>query len=120
MSELKATRPRSVVAASAVLLLLVAAGGCNRSTDRTVTPKSTATSAVPSPSDSAEGSAEVPTLASGEASASSVDSESPSAAAATPTAPATPDAVASELDQIQQLIDDINSSITGSDSSGGE
>ena len=123
VSELKAIRPRFVVVAAAVLLLVVAAGGCNRSTDRTATPASPAASAPPSATDpggqaSAGGSAD--------ASVPEVDTASappPPASAAvvgTAAAPPTPDAVASELDQIQQLIDDINGSLTGSDSQGGE
>jgi nitrous oxide reductase accessory protein NosL len=107
---LKRLRPRAVVLLTATLLVGVAVAGCGRDHR---------TDEVPTPSLGANGSAG-PTIAV-DSSGSDGPSASVSIAIDSP-APATPDAAASELDQINQLINDINNSIQSSDSStaGGE
>ena len=118
------TIPRSVAIAASLLLVGMAVVACNR---HDVTAPSPSPSVVASASSSASDSG----LASASASAGGSVSTSTSAptsasASASVTAGAserpTPDAVASELDQINQLINDINDAISGSDSSqqGGE
>ena len=94
-----------------LLLVGIALAACGHqaaTSQPTATASATAVGLSPSPTDSAADSA-TPT-ASGTPMASG-----------TPTAgPTAPDAVASELDQINQLINDINNSIQSSSSGGGE
>ena len=104
-----------MVLLTATLLVCVAAAGCGRDHR----PDS-----APTPSAGSSGSAS-PTIA-----VDSTGSDGPNSSASISTAsistdspaPATPDPAASELDQINQLINDINNSIQSSDSStaGGE
>jgi hypothetical protein len=111
-------RARTVAAAAAVLLVGVALVGCGRQG-----PTSPPTLALPSVAPTA-----IDTGASlsdtGSASPTDAVFESPSASSspAVPAGQPTPDAVASELDQINQLINDIDNSVSSSDSSqqGGE
>jgi hypothetical protein len=112
-----------VAITAAALLVGVAVAGCNRGSTPTpgAEPGSTDTATVAGPS---------PTLApiaesagdAASATASESGTQSPGASIAGPGGSATPDPVASELDAIQQLIDDINNSLSSSDSSeqGGE
>jgi ABC-type Fe3+-siderophore transport system permease subunit len=113
-------RPATVAAMTLVVALAVAGCGQHKATQ--------APSNTPEPTSSAaSASASASTVESGGASPSgSSSTASPGSASSSATAhasvPATPDAVASELDQIDQLINDINNSVSGSDSSqqGGE
>ena len=89
---------------------LAACGHQAATSQPTASASATAVGLSPSPTDSAADSA-TPT-----ASGTPTASDTP-----TPTAgPTAPDAVASELDQINQLINDINNSIQSSSSGGGE
>jgi hypothetical protein len=122
--------PRTAAALAAALLLAIAVAGCNRGATDSPSPTAGPTTAAgvgQSAEPSSEGTPQLTNVAgesaqaaqSGGPSATAVPSASVEASAA---APATPDPVASELDQIQQLIDDINNSLSSSDSSeqGGE
>jgi predicted small lipoprotein YifL len=94
-------RSRTVAGMAAALLLGLTLAGCGK---HGATPQPTTQPPVPQASSSPA------------ALGSTLPSTSPVAA------PSTPDAVASELDQINQLIDDIGDSVQSSDSSqqGGE
>jgi hypothetical protein len=101
--------------------VVVAIAGCNRGSNQAASP-----SAGPDSSAVAGGSFVASSPLAGSrgdplVSDSGTTSGSPDASASS-TAAATPDAVASELDAIQQLIDDINNSLSSSDQSeqGGE
>jgi hypothetical protein len=121
---------RTAAALAAALLLAIAVAGCNRGAHDSPTPVSgptTSTGAMQSAETASEGAPQLTDAAgesaqasqSGQASATAASSASVEASAGSPE---TPDPVASELDQIQQLIDDINNSLSSSDSSqqGGE
>lgn len=109
--------------AAAAALVVVAIAGCNGGSSQTPSsgPASTGSVALSSPT---EGLTQLTASAGDTASASDsgLVTGSPGATASGSAAPATPDAVASELDAIQQLIDDINNSLSSSDQSeqGGE
>jgi hypothetical protein len=93
------------------MLVCVALAGCGR---QGATSQPSTAKTVPSP---------IATDAGASASATDVASVAPTdSTASIPAGPPTPDAVASELDQINQLINDINNSVQNSDSStqGGE
>jgi hypothetical protein len=109
---------RTATAAAAALLIAVAVAGCNRGTSESPSPVSGPTSGSEAGLSAVPASATSPQLATDSVPAASAIASAP----ATAVAPATPDPVASELDQIQQLIEDINNSLSGSDSSqqGGE
>jgi len=99
------------------MLTLVAISGCNHAAN----PTSPAISASPSGPASSSASSPGASALSGDSSTPSVGDTSGASAGATDTTPAgppTPDAAASELDQIQQLINDINNSLSSSDGGG--
>lgn len=106
---MKRNRARIVTAATGAFLVCLALAACGRQA-----PTSGPTAAQPAATSTAGASAS-PVIAA---------SESPSAtdAPSVPAGPPTPDPVASELDQINQLINDINNSVQSSDTSqqGGE
>ena len=104
-------RPAAVAAMALLIALALVGCGQHKATQApSATPQATLsqapTTASPLESNGASPSGSGSTAPPGSASAS-----------ATASVPATPDPVASELDKIDQLINDINSSISGSDSS---
>jgi hypothetical protein len=104
-------RARTVALAAWALLVGLAFAGCGRQA-----PTLAPTAAQLTPSPAAPPSGQIgPSPAASESPAAT---DSPSA----PAGPPTPDPVASELDQINQLINDINNSVNSSDTSqaGGE
>jgi hypothetical protein len=110
-SGLRRNRARAVAAVAGLLLVCITIAGCNQ---HAATSQQSAAAAVPSPTATDAGAS---------ASATDVPSVAPTdSIASIPAGPPTPDAVASELDQINQLINDINNSVQTSDSStqGGE
>ena len=112
------SRARAVGLVAAALLACLAAGGCGRH-EATAGPTAAPVSAGPSIGQVSASTSAMPSeSASPAVSAAPSQSASPTA----PAGPATPDPVASELDQINQLIQDINNSVQSSDSSqqGGE
>jgi hypothetical protein len=121
---------RTATALAAALLLAIAVAGCNRGANERpslVSGPVASTGAGPSAGPASEGAPQLTVAPGGstEAAGSGDLSASPSSnaeATASAGAPASPDPVASELDQIQQLINDINDSLSSSDSSqqGGE
>jgi len=118
------SRARVVALVAAALLAGLAVGGCGR---HEATAQPTAAPVTSGPSfgqGGASGSVTPSGSATQSGSATPAVSEAPSQSASpsTPAGPATPDPVASELDQINQLIQDINNSVQSSDSSqqGGE
>ncbi|MFI5258296.1 MAG: hypothetical protein ACHQ01_01615 [Candidatus Limnocylindrales bacterium] len=96
----------------AVLLVGCALAGCgpSQATTAPTAPQATASHAPSGPVEAGTGAGP------------SASSTAPPSTSATPTGQATPDPVASELDQINQLINDIDNSVQSSDSSqqGGE
>jgi hypothetical protein len=108
-------RARAIGFAAAALLLGVALIACGRHS---------APSPSPTFEPSATSSQASPGASSGELDTTSPDSSASDFASASDlagsTPPPTPDAVASELDQINQLINDINDSISDSSQQGGE
>ena len=114
---MRRNRSRTVAATAAVLLVGIALAGCGRQGPSA--PASAQPSAGPTASDTGTSLSDT-----GSASPTDAAFESP-LTLSSPTVPAgqpTPDAVASELDQINQLINDIDNSVSSSDSSqqGGE
>jgi hypothetical protein len=107
---LRTNRARTIACLAGALLICVALAGCGRrgANDQTSAPQPTYNAALVSPSGSTDPGA------------SGSPSDSASGADSGPTVPPTPDPVASELDQINQLINDINDSVQSSDSGGGE
>ena len=106
---MRRTRARTAACLAGALLIGVAIAGCGRHDSTippTVPPASFAQSSGPSLSPSGP--------------IDSGASASPSDAGSAQSTPPTPDPVASELDQINQLINDINDSVQSSDSGGGE
>jgi hypothetical protein len=99
---------RPVALCLAALLIGTAAAGCGHRGGSTDTPIA---------SSPATASASAPANEPSDAAATQEPADTP-----TPAGPATPDPVASELDQINSLINDISNSISNSDSSqqGGE
>jgi len=114
--SLNRNRARPVCCVAAALLVVVALVGCGRhsGSDQPTAPQTTAgaSSALGGPTPVGPGASQ------GAASGSAGPGEPSSSAMGQ----STPDPVASELDQINQLINDINNSIQSSDSSsqGGE
>ena len=105
-------RTRAIGFMAAALLLGAAAIACG---------PNSAPSGSPDYEPSASLSPASPGVSVGDVETASPDSSaSDSASASGPTAPATPDPVASELDQINQLINDLNNSISDSSDQGGE
>jgi len=107
----KRNRAQTVAIMAGALLVGLATAGCGR---HAATESPTAAQLTPGPTAQQSG-------ASGPAPSTS---ESPSAtdSPSAPAGPPTPDPVASELNQINQLINDINNSVNSSDTSqaGGE
>jgi hypothetical protein len=112
------SRARVVALVAAALLAGLAVGGCGR---HEATAQPTAAPVTSGPS-FGQGGASGSVTPSGSATPAVSQAPSQSASPSTPAGPATPDPVASELDQINQLIQDINNSVQSSDSSqqGGE
>jgi len=108
-------RARPIGFAAAALLVCVAVISCGRHQSP---------SSGSSYSPTATSSAETSGASFGEFDTSAPDSSGSDPASASdssgPDGPPTPDPVASELDQINQLINDINNSISDSSSQGGE
>jgi predicted small lipoprotein YifL len=99
---------------AAVLLVGMALAACGHqgpSSQPTATASATAAGLSPSPADS---------VATDSATPAASDTPAATDTPAPTTGPTAPDAVASELDQINQLINDINNSIQSSSSGGGE
>lgn len=111
---METNRARTIACLAAALLVGSAVVGCG---GHGATPQSTVPGPSYSTAESPSGSAE--SVGSGDLTGSAPDASS---GAGSSTAPPTPDPVASELDQINQLINDINNSVGSSDSSqqGGE
>jgi hypothetical protein len=107
---LRRNRARTIAYLAGALLICLALVGCGRrgATDQTPASQPTYNAALVSPSGPIDSGA------------SGGPSGSASGSGAGPTVPPTPDPVASELDQINQLINDINDSVQSSDSGGGE
>ena len=103
------TRARTVACLAGALLFGVALAGCGRH-DATIPPT------LPSATSSASTDPGLSPSGPIDSGASADPSDSASAQSSAPT----PDPVASELDQINQLINDINDSVQSSDSGGGE
>jgi hypothetical protein len=104
-------RARIVGVATAALLLAVAVMACGTHPAPDASPTYTlgASSTPGSPGPSA-----------GESDPASPDSSGDASLSPDPSTPPIPDPVASELDQINQLINDLNNSISGSSQQGGE
>lgn len=102
---MKQDRPRTAALLGVTVLIVGALAGCGPRQTSPLPP--VPATAGPTPGETVSGA--VPSDASAEPSP-------------TPAGPATPDPVASELDQINQLINDIDNSVQSSDSSqqGGE
>ncbi len=120
----KRNRARTVAGLAAVLLVGLAVAGCGH---RGATASPTVAAVTPAPAATAgdngtPGSAVASTAAATPSASPSAPSSVAPPTATAPAGPATPDPVASELDQINQLINDINNSVQSSDSSqqGGE
>ena len=115
---MRRNRSRTVAATAAVLLVGIALAGCGRQGPPRA-PASSQPSARPTASDTGTSLSDT-----GSASPTDAAFELPSTSSSptVPAGPPTPDAVASELDQINQLINDIDNSVSSSDSSqqGGE
>ena len=107
---MKRSRRRAVALFGAALLVGVALAGCSPR-------RPAATSTVLYPSYAASQTSN-PSVAADSGSGESGDPSS--AAPSSPPGPGTPDPAASELDQINQLINDINNSIQDSSNGGGE
>ena len=103
-------RPRAVALFGAALIVGVALAGCGPR-------RPAATSAAPYPVYAAS---QTPDPSGAADSGSGEPGDPSSASPASLTSPATPDPAASELDQINQLINDINNSIQDSSNGGGE
>ena len=109
---MKRNRARMLTVAAGAFLVCLALAGCGRQA-ATSEPVAAGPTATPTVLDAGSSGSPADTA-----------SESPSAAGSpsAPAGPPTPDPVASELDQINQLINDINNSVNSSDTSqaGGE
>ena len=112
---MKRNRARTVAVVAGALLVGLAIAGCDR---QAATAGPTAATAGPTAPRSGESGPAFSASESPAAAESPAASESPSG----PAGPPTPDPVASELDLINELINDINNSVQSSDSSqqGGE
>ena len=117
MSRQSTQLRRSLAAAAGTILVVLAVAGCNRGGNATPQASQSAASAA-SAMDTSSASGLADETQSATASASDSSATASTSVPPTSAPPATPDAVASQLDQIQRLINDIDSSLSSSD--GGE
>lgn len=109
---MKRNRARTLAVAAAAFLTCLALAGCGHQ----------AATSGPASAQLTPGPTAVASPASAELSPADSETPSVSESPSLPAGPPTPDPVASELDQINQLINDINNSVQSSDPSqqGGE